>query len=86
MNCCGKGRASRYCPECGKQLYAPGDLYDLLRHLDHRARWCHIKADRISKDSADADAPTARRKAGRERLAQKWQGWADALRRLLGEK
>ena len=88
MICCGQPRGTRYCPECGKELYQPGPLHDLLRHVEKTARAHRLWLSRHDKTTRDATAPAWHQRslaihAKRLRLANRWEGYASALRELM---
>jgi len=88
MICCAKPRATRFCPECGTELYPAGVLSDLLRHVERVASQHAKNADLYDKADLDASDPDykerlLRRNARYRRLSATWRAYAEALRALL---
>jgi hypothetical protein len=81
--CCGRERASSFCPDCGKRLDAD-PLRTLADHLRKQAAFYAKKASaRRSLAGSEADAGHAdwlRRSADRaDAVHAKWSGWLRAV-------
>lgn len=89
VECCGKTRDSRFCPDCGKEL-GLGVLEGLIDYCrknerPHRKRIEELK-QRKANPQNDRDRDTDklnRRIANKTRMAEKWKRWADAVQSLL---
>lgn len=78
IECCGKPRASRFCPDCGKLLHDDDSLYGLLKHCrTFAAKYATAAAREARESQPGAEAGHA------ARSAERWQGWADTLGRLI---
>jgi len=91
MECCGKDRDTRFCPDCGAMLRS-SPLYELLKYCQERAKADAAKSRSIRRDatrysSTDADARhrerCAVRAANLDQSVARWQLWADELEKIV---
>ncbi len=71
IECCGNENESPYCPQCGKQLYAPSVLHEILLHCQQRMH----EAERRRKQKEQYEG----HHESLSRSYLKWQRWAQAL-------
>lgn len=91
MKCCGKTRATPFCPECGKKLDEHSALGGLLEHLNHNV-YHHERMVKKFEECLRSD-PTAKSSYRWARLyesakatALKWKNWETSLLSLLAKK
>ncbi|CEF48307.1 unnamed protein product [uncultured bacterium] len=89
MECCGKERTSRFCPDCGNALQS-GGLWELLSHMRVVIRTQSRSAERNARKSqcSGINDPSfyARRADSQRKAADKWTAWADELAKLLEDR
>lgn len=85
MICCNKERRTRFCPDCGKELYPSTPLAELGAHIQVNIQAIQVTLDRYAKHPSTDDRLIRRRQRIEQRLA-KWQSWADALNGLQSPK
>jgi hypothetical protein len=80
IECCGKERSTRFCPECGKRL-VDDPLVELLAHVRKTEKLYRTSAAKAMARSLHSkyDNP-----GYWSEKADKWQSWVDALSRLMG--
>ena len=74
VKCCGRDRATRYCPDCGKKLVVHV-LDGLLRHCKSSL----VTAERVLQYSKGnlRDEPLLLKR--QEQIVSKWQSWVAAI-------
>jgi hypothetical protein len=83
-SCCGKARATPYCPQCGRRLGGAGPLWDLLAHCRKTVATQEKTAAGYRAAFAAGDKYLTRERVEAvEQAAAKWGAWADALAELL---
>jgi hypothetical protein len=69
MVCCGKERATQYCPDCGTCL-DQSPLYTLLVHCKQRLQNLEaLEARRVGRTKAET--------------IKKWRAWTDAVEKAI---
>lgn len=89
VECCGKGRATRFCSDCGKKL-ADGPLAELLAHLRSTAQANRTRLEKTKRMAArlmptqpGSEEDWRQAIASNQRAFDRWEGWADALAALM---
>lgn len=72
MLCCGKTRRTRYCPDCGKELFPGGPLGGLLAH-------CQKVLDQYRIRYEHRPTKTA------QHVIEKYESWVVALRKVIDQ-
>lgn len=88
-HCCGKDRAARFCPDCGKPFESVGLLHDLLAHLrkTEKMRRSTVKHDeRKIGERPEHGRRYKKYSASHDRSAEKFKAWGDALEVLLNKE
>jgi len=70
VECCGKRRTTKFCPECGKPMVQPKPIDTLLAHLNVR----------LAAAAAKAEAEDA--KPRQANVVAKYEGWIAAIKEL----
>lgn len=81
IQCCGKARTTRFCPDCGKRLRNDDGLYGLLIHCrknEEKFRSEHQRCDVSEMSDAQLIYRSSRLDA-----ADKWKAWGDQLAQIL---
>jgi hypothetical protein len=81
--CCGKHRTTKFCPDCGKEIYPNSPLGELLAHIEHT-----ISAKLTDLNRKEVlDWHCQERKAKKLKQIQdsviKWTSWSIALREAI---
>jgi uncharacterized membrane protein YvbJ len=85
IECCGKERDTRYCPDCGKQLI-DHKLHGLLKHCELNAGSQRALLDKSTRRQREKDTEAVRNQIKkRAAVVHKWQTWADVLRKLIAQ-
>lgn len=82
MQCCNRTVTTPFCPYCGQSCHGT-PLHTLLDHVTQHAtelRERHAERLRVG------DVPEGKRMQRLDITACKWEGWRDALSRLIAEK
>lgn len=89
MKCCEAIRKTRFCPECGKQLYGTNILYGLLRHIEVQVTNNQKIINAWQKCQEEEDCDQARKArldkviTSKSKILDKWQSWQESLTELL---
>lgn len=86
--CCGKSRATPFCPQCGKRLGSNDGLGGLLAHCQATARKLKQEGARHLRKARTSSQPDWETQAGEKRLraSDKWIAWADSLAELMASE
>ena len=86
IECCNETHATRFCPDCGKQIN-PHSLRSLLNHLALQRKSMRLRIERFEKRNREQGQELSESKARLrdkiERTANKWEVWHDALAELI---
>jgi len=74
MECCGKNRDTKFCPDCGRSLHQE-PIYHLLAHV---TRFAHNFKVQSGNNQSGEFA-----KAKAQKSYEKWAAWEKALRKLI---
>ncbi len=93
MKCCGRDHDTPFCPHCGAELKKPSELDSLLSHLDTLAKSARSaavayreKADDHAAVGGEKTAADCRNFAAKnDGRAEKYEAWAEGVRRLIAE-
>ena len=90
MECCGKVRATPFCPECGSALIGHG-LRTLLSHCQGHISRLTARLARTRENAANETNEGNRRWAKltiekQEKTLAKWEAWVAALERAIGRE
>jgi hypothetical protein len=94
IECCGKKRTTRFCPECGRRLSGDSPLESLLAHCEKYAKQYLGTAARFRKSAESHREREGNPHAGvgadamadREQdCGEKWSKWAAALRAAMAK-
>jgi len=77
MECCGKERTTKYCPDCGKELNADAPLAGLLRHCESTLEAANKKRKEATEAKDDKSLVSA------EKSIAKWHQWVCALEAVV---
>ena len=84
MDCCGKQRSTKYCPDCGKLLRDESPLGSLREHVRKRM---NMQRRRVISWQHRAKTESAKwielRIASEEKTLEKWTSWLDALDKAI---
>ncbi len=86
MKCCGQRVASKFCPECGKNLgWTPLD--DLLKRVEENTRGLRTRYENwFNQPLTEGETETPKRKKRREKFlanVERNELWVKLLRELL---
>jgi hypothetical protein len=73
--CCGKEHETPWCPQCGKQLYHPTVLHEILLHCEQRKHEAELRRKRKEEYKGHHESLS--------RSYQKWGRWAQALSEVI---
>lgn len=93
VECCGKKRNSRFCPECGKRI-CTGPLMELLVNCRLTEKRLRTTAQKLREQAAGWEARGVSKNAGychegaaeNDKKADAWKARADALGALMEGK
>lgn len=88
MQCCGKKRDRRFCPECGSPV-TDKPLWGLLGHCSASIGRLESQLQRMKEESENLDFHQGYMQKRCTRIQaqiRKWKSWAEALQDILKEQ
>lgn len=88
MECCGRTRRTRFCPNCGNEIIPDSPLQGLLLHVDATADNAEKRISEMEESAAKGELHQLRieRLSSLRASAKKWRQWSTELRELLKSK